>query len=374
MIIHLAIDDKFLNGFIANLRKIDKIENHFFIILTDNEIKYPLDSNLVNYVLSDRYNLTSNLKKKIPFKKLIIHGFTDTMRASVLQLPRTIKITTIIYGFEIYSHIGKKTKIYALETLKLKKKRKKNYRNIRDYIWIIRNELIKKKINKQSFKRIDVIAHYLENEYLIFKKHLNLNATFLDFNMGYTSDILDLKKINNIDYSPDRNILIGNSADPSNNHLDIFRKINDFQINKFDNIYCPLSYAENFEFPNYKKKICDIGSKRFKSKFRPIINQLTKIEFNKLIRSCEKIILYNFRSQGGTCVWCALYFGIDLYLSEKNPFYKYFTSKGAVIFKIENGVDLNISLDNDQKEINKKILLDNFSDEIVTQKFNNLIK
>ena len=73
--------------------------------------------------------------------------------------------------------------------------------------------------------------------------------------------ILDSK--NNL-HENSNNILIGNSADPSNNHIDIFEKIKNFNF-KNKKIIVPLSYPENYEY--YIAKVIIKGEKNFWGKF-----------------------------------------------------------------------------------------------------------
>jgi hypothetical protein len=116
-IIHLSIDDKFLGKeFIPNLRSFVGLEGHHFLIQCDGRPNYPILDKDVSFEYLQRNQTTNILVDLLPFQKLIIHGFTDSMRESVMSIPKTIQVTSIVYGFEYYSKIDTKVDLFKAET------------------------------------------------------------------------------------------------------------------------------------------------------------------------------------------------------------------------------------------------------------------
>lgn len=369
-ILHLAIDEKFLDlDFINNLLKISSAKDHFFIIVSDSEIKFPITHDNINFRYVKKCEIMEALKVHLPFKKLIIHGFIDQMRTPILNLPKNITITAIVYGFEFYSKI-KDVNLYKRKTKKILKSITKKKRTIntsyKDFIYTLIYKIKQKNILNKSFKRIDVIAHYIPQEYLMFKRKLNLNAEFLAFNMGSYESLFPELAINN-----QKNILIGNSADSTNNHLDTMNMIDQSQIKNNCKIYCPLSYA--YDKPIYIEKVIEYGEKKFGSVFNPVRKYLDKDDFVRLLNTCEIIILNQHRSQGIFSAFAAFYFKKTLWLSENNPFYEFICDLGIKAFIIENGIDLTKQLTEEELIKNQNVYMKNFNSDTVLMKYKKLI-
>lgn len=108
-------------------------------------------------------------------------------------------------------------------------------------------------------KKIGHMVTYIKGDYENAVKWFGSKAKYHECFM-YKSNIFKEysipKKFDNV-----TNILVGNSADPMNNHADIFEKMQDIK-NKKIKIYLPLSYGDK----EYAKEIIKIGSEKFGTK------------------------------------------------------------------------------------------------------------
>ena len=87
------------------------------------------------------------------------------------------------------------------------------------------------------------------------------------------------------------NILVGNSADPSNNHLEMFDLLEAFKDQDIK-IHAPLTYGN----PDYAKSIIQQGKQRFGDKFEALTEH---IPFNQYLEFLGKIdiAIFNHRRQ-----------------------------------------------------------------------------
>jgi hypothetical protein len=126
-------------------------------------------------------------------------------------------------------------------------------------------------------------------------------------------------------------ILLGNSANPINNHIDVLIELK--KINYTGQIICPLSYGGT---PNYIKKIIEFGQLNFGESFKPLISYLPLEEYNNLIMNCDIGIFNSYRQSGGANIVQLLENGKTVYLSSKNPLFNYFNTIGCKVFSINN--------------------------------------
>ena len=111
---------------------------------------------------------------------------------------------------------------------------------------------------KEIIERIDYFAPVLEYEYELVRKALSFRnfPEYIYFNYGSLEKHL-IKSFNQKNVNGD-NILVGNSATDTNNHIEIFDLLNTLVLGDSTKIICPLSYGNE----TYKKNIIHIGNNR----------------------------------------------------------------------------------------------------------------
>jgi len=123
------------------------------------------------------------------------------------------------------------------------------------------------------------------------------------------------------------NILVGNSASFSNNHLEIFGQLADLDISG-RKIVVPLSYGN----PEYRDEIVARGRRLFGEAFTPLIDMLSLEEYLSVVASCNVVIMNHKRQQALGNIGAALYHGAHLFLDEANTTVDFFRSRGAFIY------------------------------------------
>lgn len=374
MILHLATDDKFLNHFfIPNLKRFIGLEGHHFLVCVQGDKPlFPVQDTDASVAYIKASEIGATLLKFTSVKKVIIHCFTDEMRKAVSNIKEGIEVVTIVYGYEYYKHIEskdayqEKTKSFLPRSFytSIKPSLTKPIAWLKSKRW--------EYLLKKSFSRIDKVAHYLPQEYTYFKNKLPLEASLLDFNLGVLDQILDLDKLG-IAYSSGLNILMGNSANPTNNHIECIYSIAKDSLSSQQKIYCPLSYSVQSE--SYVDYVIQLGKDKFGEQFIPLLDFMPAEEYNAILASCGTIVMNQHRSQGGASVWSALYRGSALFLTKENPLYSFFIEKGAIIFALkEEGNDIGRQLSEEEKKRNRSVLLDSFSEERVRERYINLVR
>ena len=140
------------------------------------------------------------------------------------------------------------------------------------------------------------------------------------------------EKLSFEDGKPPFQILLGNSADPSNRHiltLDLIAKYKDDPIT----IYCPLSYGGTTD---YIEKVCEKGREIFGEKFKPLLEYLPIETYTEILTNTDIGIMNHERQQGLGNIRTLLFQGKKVFMSSKKTPFKFYTQ------------DLNFSIEDAQ--------------------------
>lgn len=223
-------------------------------------------------------------------------------------------------------------------------------------IGVVRKILHPNVFRKRSLiKKIDLFAPVLKSEYpLVNTAAGDPFPEYIQWNYGKIADLVDgrlgSKRVNG------KNILVGNSATPTNNHLDAFELLVKAGIPSDSNIVVPLSYGD----PNYRDKVIAAGKNLFGDNFKPITEFMSMDEYISLLSSCSSVVMNHLRQQAAGNLFIMAYLGARLYLDSENPIYEELRSMGLTVNTLaELSLDsehLNSPLDYEVVKRNQQIL------------------
>ena len=131
-------------------------------------------------------------------------------------------------------------------------------------------------------------------------------------------------------------ILVGNSASLTNNHLEVFDMLARQDLTG-RRVVVPLSYGN----PAYRDAIVARGTVLFGSAFLPLLEMLPLDQYISVVASCNVVIMNHQRQQALGNIGAALYHGSHVFLDKANPTLEFFRSRGAVIYdtaQLDNGL------------------------------------
>ncbi len=355
-VLQIISDLKFLNG-------IDAFEGDYFI----NEV-IAFKSN-DNYVINNKDILYVDYNKdcekivlsKCENKDLIIIWGLDYIKSYIVnKIPQNIKIAWYFFGYELYK---KKPELFLSEkTIKVIKNR--TLRNK------IKNLLIKGRHYSENIefqkaiKRINFFLCLSKNEY-DFLGSLNYDLPlFIQRPLKY----IQKEYISFIDYNKKNTILIGNSKNYFNNHIDILEIINENKKTNYFEFILPFNYGTNNKlYINYIKKLI---------KKSPNIKLLTDFlpydDYNKLINQSCAAVYNSYRQMAGGNILLGLMNGVKIYLNTNNTLYTMYKDNGMKIFTID---DFKTDLENNNLKLSYDDMIYNFNilkkmyDEYPIEKF-----
>ena len=357
LICNIVCDEKFIDGaiecldfysekwtnkwIICNLkgRKLNFIKRH------SDRVQNVDENKVINFLIDNK------------FDAVILHSFGVISPAVIANIPLGIKVFWFGWGYDIYNYPKQRPflKWNLYKPLTAKYLRSSLYKKGRS----LASKLLftlkgNGRVYKRALNRVDYFAGIIEFEYDLLKSNPNFRAQKVSF--AYSSS-LGVTSYENFEKYDGLNILIGNSAADTNNHLDLLERLKLLDISN-RKIILPLSYAGT------EKYVADV-IKAYKRFFGDNVIALTSFmpfeQYKKYILSCNVAIFFMARQQAMGNINTALKYGCKVFLSEENPVYQYYKNSGISVYSIEKELsNEHISIELTDAEIdNNRFLLKN---------------
>lgn len=309
MILHVANLDKFIPPFINLIRDNFDISSHKFW-LTGDKTRYPYEKNTSIYqappgFLGEALGLIVLVTNLIKAEKIVLHGlFSIKITLILSSMPWLLaKCYWVILGGDLYAR--------ELEP--------------RDWKWAIREPL-----RRFVIRRLGHLVTYIAGDVDLARKWYNAKGQYHEC-LVYTSNLYN--PLPNLEFkSLTINILLGNSADPSNNHIELLEKILPYRDRNIC-IYAPLSYGNR---ERHAQQVIEIGKKWFGEKFKPITELMPFTQYLALLGKID-IAAFNHRRQqamGNTITLIGL--GKKVFIRNDVTPWGMLSEKEIAIFNIEN--------------------------------------
>ncbi|SFC52079.1 TDP-N-acetylfucosamine:lipid II N-acetylfucosaminyltransferase [Pseudoalteromonas denitrificans] len=226
-------------------------------------------------------------------------------------------------------------------------------------------------LRKSIIKRLFFISALVEEEVALLR--VNYNAKAIGFNAFYPNptnyEIIDEEEVSSdIEYK----FLVGNSADPQNNHIDMLNSLS--HLKDTIKVYCILSYA--IVDTNYVEEVKLVGKKLFGENFIPLEQFMVSSEYKDLINSMDFACYYHNRQQALSNIFQFLHLGKIVFLRKDTLSYSYLNRLGFNLQNSEELSSLSISKLKELKIIglnnrieNKKYIEKYFSDDAAVIKW-----
>lgn len=349
--LHCLKDEKFLDGAISLFEEDKRVVNTYVLFIRDAK-NYSF--RFIKNSLAQKQEIDTFLLSLKDFDVVILHSLTSIPIELIPQIPNKIKVVWLMWGFDFYNkEILNKDLYYPFtkRTLKL--------RHRSSLLKWISTKFINKQLYKKALNRIDYFSGVFPYEFDLFKhldRYPNLKAKPLDFYYGSTSFFVPEIPQTSICNSHS-NVIIGNSADPANNTLDVFELLmNTLDTQTIDSIIVPLSYGRNKDFIQCVKIK---GIKLWGEKFKALDGFLPLEDYLKLISNCKCAIFFHERQQASDNVLMQLLYGARVFMSESSLMYQYLKKQGYQIYSLQKDIHLINNPLSDKEVMQNRILLSN---------------
>lgn len=148
-------------------------------------------------------------------------------------------------------------------------------------------------------------------------------------------------------------VLVGNSATASNNHLEAFEWL--APRLPAGRIVAPLSYGK----AHYGRQVADAGRQRFGERFDPLLDWMSIDDYNRRIAHCGFVLMNHRRQQAVGNVGAAVFKGATVMLRPENPLYGFYRGLGIELRSIDDaaaGAQALEPITEAQKAENRRII------------------
>lgn len=339
-ILHLGPCDKFIPPFIGFIKDNFDFNDHLFLLtnsMSENEIV-----NHSNVKLSGKSKLskvkhyTLVIKKMNQADKIILHSLFDIRIIQILFFSPWLlkKCYWVMWGADLY-------------TYQLSERNKSWYKK----------ELFRRPV----IKNIGHLVTYIKGDVDLARKWYGAKGEYHECLM-YLSNIY--KTLDVPDTQSDTiNIQIGNSADPSNNHIEILDKMLPFK-DKNIRIYAPLSYGDKA----HAKQVISIGKELFGDKFIALTDFMPFEQYLKFLGSIDIAIFNHKRQQAMGNTITLLGLGKTVFIRSDTTQWRFFKDKNI---KVYDSIKLE-SLDKKEHLDNILKVKDYFSGETLIKQYSEI--
>lgn len=372
MILHIVNDEKFIDRAYKRFEEASPNNNEFMLISNNKQEQFKYIKNTPITIISIYKFLSKKFAKSlINYDFIIIHSlFSDYYLQLIMNADKNIKFVWIGWGADYYKFIN--SNLYLKKTFELYQSLSQKHKiSIKQKIkQFIMKKIFFRDINdkKKVINRINYFVPVLNEEYLLVKNSFkDFRPKFIDWNYGLTYESLSADLDKRINGS---NILIGNSASFTNNHLEAFDRIKKLNIEK-RKIIVPLSYGDEI----YKNEIIRYGKNIFEDNFYPLVDFIPLNEYYKIISSCSIVVMNHLRQQGMGNIIIMMFLGAKIFLNKENPAYQSLKNMGTIIFSMDelNNENICYNLTQEEIEINKNVLKNIYSKDAILDKTKDLI-
>jgi hypothetical protein len=340
MILHFVIDGKLTDQIIENYLAVSE-KNFFLVFGMKGDMNYQRINKTGDFL--GRFTETDDINsiiEKLNAKAIILHSLSYDYAKTVIGIRKEITICWVVWGYDLYFLPKIEPLIYAKKTSEFLKRKypmivlkRKIIRSdkLRNYYYRIFNwKQDKIRTILLAQEKIKYFLTYIREDFDIYSNYYPNRFKFLYGTVSSIDQYLAGDKNLSI-FSDANNILIGNSFSPSSNYLDVLPVIAR-NIQNFDKVYIVLSYGNN---EKHKKFVIKRASKLLIDHFHPLLEFMNRKDYVKILQTCSTGIFFHYRQQAMGNIIAMLYMGSRVYLSSKNPAYKFFIRNNIVVNSLE---------------------------------------
>jgi len=341
-IVHVSHSSRFYENFIKFNKDFDEIyDNFYFVFGKCSSELFKTQTNVFQFsknIKSYFFGYLKLIRFILCSDKIILHGLFDPRILIILNiLPFLLKKSIwFLWGGDLYVY------------------REREQHKLKEFF------------RRRVIKNLGAITTYVKGDYLLAKEWYGTKAEFIQ-SILYPSNIASIANSSNSESKGlgegGVTVVVGNSADPQNKHLDILQELAHWK-KRIAKVYLPLSYGSK----QYAEEI--IG--RFSSEFddgtvKPIEDYLPLEEYLAIISKADIAIYAHKRQQGMGNTLQMLSQGKTVYIRSDVSQWEYFNSIGVTVKDIHN-VDIDdLLISSIESQENRKIIFRHHNKEIYRQ-------
>jgi dTDP-N-acetylfucosamine:lipid II N-acetylfucosaminyltransferase len=218
-------------------------------------------------------------------------------------------------------------------------------------------------------RRTDYFSAPIESDYSELKMSLRSRfpAAYVQLNYGSAG-----QSCHDAGLAPDaHDILVGNSASATSNHLEVFVQLAASDLRN-RRVIVPLSYGD----PWYRDRVCEEGRKILGSSFHPLLDFMPLEKYLQLQRRCSVAIFNHVRQQALGNIMSTMTSGARVVMNARSPVFRMLARLGARLDttgNAKNPIDLS-PLPAGDAEANREVVWSIWGDDVVLRNFREFLR
>jgi len=169
----------------------------------------------------------------------------------------------------------------------------------------------------------DVFSAPIVEDLAVYRRRFpTFRGAYQQLNYGSVEDMFSIGP----DEVTGRDILLGNSATPENNHLDVLPRLGVQNLGD-SRVFAPLSYG----YPEYAEVVTEHGRRILGDRFVPITERMSLVDYHEMLAGCSVIVMGHRRQQGVGNLFRAMWQGAHVVLDKRSPMVDHLRRRGAVV-------------------------------------------
>ncbi|MFF1635243.1 TDP-N-acetylfucosamine:lipid II N-acetylfucosaminyltransferase [Leifsonia sp. NPDC058248] len=324
-IVHIGPDSQFLQ-FAANVfESVAPGANEYLVVGSsdDETLRHPIARGAVHVVSPSRRGVVALLARRRECDLIVAHSMTPHAAAAFARArPQTVTVWSG-FGFDYYGNhelLGPQTRELAAGLAQTEAATRVPLRRAFGSAWY----LFARRLTRRAAARADYFSAPVPTDEPVFRSQFpQFHGQYSQLNYASLEETFATV---GADREKGGGVLVGNSATPSNNHLEAFELLAGRDLGG-RRIIVPLNYGD----PTYRDAIAERGTQLFGAAFLPLIERMPLDEYNELVAGCDIVIMNQRRQQGLGNIGTALYAGATIFLDDANPVYEFLRQAGASV-------------------------------------------
>lgn len=349
-LVHLVLDEKFVDRAFFKYERFWPGKNEFLMLGSPGKLRYIKQCPVRFVSLEEAIETLSAYSRPT----LLIHSWHSGAGELVTRVPDSVCVVWIGWGIDYYGSLiggGKREELLMNQTRQMMREinsgrafflEKPSVTNLLRVSRIFSRRLgralgrvgnwyARKSVNRNGLERVDYFIPVLKSEY---DKALEENTWFRPGYVQWSSyglppGVYD-EKIKALFYQKGANILVGNSAAPTNNHLEVFSLIERLDLRNVPYIVCPLSYGDEW----YREKIIRAGERMFGDRFRPFTEFMDFESYLAMLGTIGVAFMNHRRQQALGNINLLLRLGRRVYMNADSLAFQEFKDRGYFVEEI----------------------------------------
>ncbi len=307
MNLHIVPDNSFINTFYDNLLDLGLLEENRIMVRTNRTSLVAIKRQIPFASLyTDSFDRFIGDTRQ--YKKVFIHYFTPLLYRWVAKHEFN-ELNWVIWGGDLYNLSELDEICYEPETMN---RFVGKGLSLNELLFEAKVTLLHKRYKQRAYAKIANVLTWMEEEYVFAVRRLALDAkwSFFFYENPFPYEKLDRFAESNLE-RPGLLLMIGNSASPTNNHLDIVRFLESHKVQA--SLVVPVSYGDT-KYASFLKRNLSYryGDLEFVDHYMPFE------EYLRFISRMDALVMNTIRPQGYGNILMMLYLGRPVYFNEKN--------------------------------------------------------